>query len=122
MAPLSAQTWSGQDVPSLLQDLDKMQSVVVLAVCAVLQFVGLDAVYVDIRRFRGYIQNTHNDLRSLEGAADMKYMVSCSFVNESNFFIWVFMCVGFLFFFFLFCCIFFFAKDLSTINISMQVR
>lgn len=99
MAPLSAQTWSGQDVPSLLQDLDKMQSVVVLAVCAVLQFVGLDAVYVDIRRFRGYIQNTHNDLRSLEGAADMKYMVSCSFVNESNFFIWVFMCVGFLFFF-----------------------
>ncbi|XP_048763581.1 cysteine-rich secretory protein LCCL domain-containing 2-like isoform X1 [Ostrea edulis] len=53
-----------------------MQSVVVLAVCAVLQFVGLDAVYVDIRRFRGYIQNTHNDLRSLEGAADMKYMTT----------------------------------------------
>jgi Ni,Fe-hydrogenase III large subunit len=72
---VSAQRQSGHHVRSLLQDLDRMHSVVVLAVCAVLQSTGLDAVYVDIRRFRGYIRRTHNNLRALEGAADMKYMV-----------------------------------------------
>lgn len=47
--------------------------VVVVLLCALIQ--GLDAVYVDIRGYRGYIQRTHNNLRALEGAADMKFLV-----------------------------------------------
>lgn len=59
----------------LLQDLDKMNSSLLVLLCALIQFLGLDAVYVNIQRYRGYIQRTHNNLRALEGAADMKYMV-----------------------------------------------
>lgn len=50
-----------------------MNLVVVVLLCALIQ--GLDAVYVDIRGYRGYIQRTHNNLRALEGAADMKFLV-----------------------------------------------
>ncbi|XP_062567461.1 cysteine-rich secretory protein LCCL domain-containing 2-like isoform X1 [Saccostrea cucullata] len=51
-----------------------MHSVVLIVLLAVVQFLGLDAVYVDIREYRGYIQRRHNNYRSQEGAADMKYM------------------------------------------------
>nr|XP_022318496.1 cysteine-rich secretory protein LCCL domain-containing 2-like [Crassostrea virginica] len=51
-----------------------MNLVVVVLLCALIQFLGLDAVYVDIRGYRGYIQRTHNNLRALEGAADMKFL------------------------------------------------
>lgn len=52
-----------------------MNSSLLVLLCALIQFLGLDAVYVNIQRYRGYIQRTHNNLRALEGAADMKYMV-----------------------------------------------
>lgn len=58
-----------------MQDLDNMNSSLLVLLCALIQFLGLDAVYVNIQRYRGYIQRTHNNLRALEGAADMKYMV-----------------------------------------------
>lgn len=52
-----------------------MNSSLLVLLCALIQFLELDAVYVNIQRYRGYIQRTHNNLRTLEGAADMKYMV-----------------------------------------------
>lgn len=58
-----------------MQDIDNMNSSLLVLLCALIQFLELDAVYVNIQRYRGYIQRTHNNLRALEGAADMKYMV-----------------------------------------------